>query len=271
MNARAEKILGIEKPAYAKIGVFEDQGSDEKNRKAVEAKIGELVELAKEFSSSEILWSQLLVMIERARKAADGGNWSAARQAVTEAFVRFNRAKESESLRPVRLRLLLVPVFWLLVLYLAQVAIGFVQREYGLLGFFNPGFFRYVWFGMIGGTTIFLWGIVKHSSEMNFDGSFLIWYLLKPLLGAVMGSIVVLITMGGFLALQGDTSSLERAPLLVLAFVGGFSERFFLRLIDRVISSVFEGGKEGAASPLEIGGGNAAAPAPRRPAKNRPK
>ncbi len=260
MNATVQKILGVRAPELLAIGVFEDLGADDKNRKSLEAKIGELTGRAQNLSSSEILWSQLLPLIARARSAADQKNWSGAWQAVTEASVRLNRAIESENLRPLRLRLLVVPVVWCLVLYLVQVLLGFVQARYGILGFFNLGFFRYVWFGLLGGTTIFLWGIVKHSSEMNFDGSFLIWYLLKPLLGAIMGSVIVLFALAGFLALKGDAAAAGRTPLLILAFIGGFSERFFLRLVDRVISSIFEG-EGSAASQLEIGGGSPTAPA----------
>jgi hypothetical protein len=249
MNATIQKVLGVRTPELLTIGVFEDAGADDQNRKSLEAKIGELIGRAQNLSSSEILWSQLLPLIARARAAADQKNWSGAWQAVTEASVRLNRAVESENLRPLRLRLLA-----------GQVLIGHLQTRYGLLGFFNLGFFRYVWFGLLGGTTIFLWGIVKHSSEMNFDGSFLIWYLLKPLLGAIMGSVVVLFTLGGFLALKGDTAAAGRTPLLILAFIGGFSERFFLRLVDRVVSSIFEGGESGAGSQLEIGGGSPSAP-----------
>jgi len=261
MNATVQKILGVRPPELLTIGVFEDAGADDQNKKSLEAKIGELTARAQSLSSSEILWSQLLPLIARARSAADQKNWSGAWQAVTEASVRLNRAVESENLRPLRLRLLAVPVFWCLVLYLSQVLVGHLQARYGLLGFFNLDFFRYVWFGLLGGTTIFLWGIVKHSSEMNFDGSFLIWYLLKPLLGAIMGSVVVLFTLGGFLALKGDAAAAGRTPLLILAFIGGFSERFFLRLVDLVVSSIVEGGESGAGSQLEIGGGGPSAPA----------
>ncbi|MCJ7588114.1 MAG: hypothetical protein MUQ00_09485 [Candidatus Aminicenantes bacterium] len=271
MNVMFQKILGVKEPDHLTIGVFEDLGADDKNRKALEEKIGQLTDRAKDFSSSEILWSQLLALVEKARTAADNKNWSAAWQAVTEAIVRLNRAIESEALRPARLRLLLVPAFWCLVLYFFQVVIGRIQIKYDFLDFFRMEFFRYVWFGLLGGTTIFLWGIVKHSSEMNFDGSFLIWYLLKPPLGAIMGSVVVLMTMGGFLALNNGQSPTSRTPLLILAFIGGFSERFFLRLVDRVISSVFEGGKDGASSQLEIGVGSPSSPPPGRPNKNKPK
>ena len=69
-----------------------------------------------------------------------------------------------------------------------------------------------------------------------------------------MGTIAVLMTKGGFLALKGDPANIPNMALLLIAFVGGFSERSFLLLVDRVISSFFEG-NETRHSQLEIARG----------------
>ena len=82
---------------------------------------------------------------------------------------------------------------------------------------------------------------------MTFDRAYVIWYLLKPLLGAIMGVIAVLIVQAGFFALQGDLEIKHPTSLLVLAFIGGFSERFFIQTIDRVITSLLGGEKSASA------------------------
>jgi hypothetical protein len=251
MKEIAKRALGIRNPDYFVIGVFEDQGSDDLNRKAIEHGIGEFLKRAQPFFSNEVLCSRWLALIERARVAGRTRNWNHAWQALTEASMWLNRAIISESLRLVRFRLLFVPLFWFIILFSIQSLLGKPQNAHNISDWINMGYFSYLWFGMFGGTTILLWGIVKHSSEMNFDSSYLIWYLLKPALGAMMGAIAVLMTKGGFLALKGDPINIPNIALLLISFVGGFSERFFLRLVDRVISSFFEGENTGR-SQLEI-------------------
>jgi hypothetical protein len=251
MREALRKTLGIKDPDYFILGVLEEHGSDDLNRKEIEEKIGELMRRTQSFCANEALCSRLLALIERARTAGRAKNWDHAWQALNEASIWLNRAIISESLRPFRLRLLLVPLIWFMALLGIQAVVGQPQGAHNLLDWINAGYFSYLWFGMFGGTTILLWGLVKHSSEMNFDGSYVIWYLLKPALGAIMGMMAVLMTKGGFFALKGDPANLPHIGLALIAYAGGFSERFFLRLIDRVISSVFEGGNEGA-SRLEI-------------------
>jgi hypothetical protein len=56
-----------------------------------------------------------------------------------------------------------------------------------------------------------------------------------------------LVILGGFWAIQVKSSTQEGLapinplPLYIVAFLAGFSERFFIRLLDRVITALFAG------------------------------
>ena len=215
--------------------------TDKEKENQIEKKLEELTKRAKEFSSNERFWTKLLALIEQVRLAVAEKRWIPAQQSLIEATVLVNRAIGSEALRRVRIWLALSPVGWFILLYALQrfmLWLGKLSSSFYLIA---PEYFQYLWLGMLGGTTIVLWGIVKHSTEMNFDRVYIVWYLLKPALGAIMAVLVVLIIKAGFLTLQGSTNIEDTTPLLVLAFICGFSERFFIGVIDKVITSVLGG------------------------------
>jgi hypothetical protein len=61
---------------------------------------------------------------------------------------------------------------------------------------------------------------------------------LKPRIRAIMGVVAVLV-LAGFE--RRGKIPLANRPLVLLAFIAGFSERFFLRILDRVITALFGG------------------------------
>jgi hypothetical protein len=107
---------------------------------------------------------------------------------------------------------------------------------------FGLRYWRYLLMGAAGGVTIVIWGLIKHTIDLDFDTHYLAWYFFKPVLGAIMGLIAVLIILGGFLAVQGSSVPQGSVlPLYIVAFLAGFSERFSIRIIDRVMTAIFGG------------------------------
>jgi hypothetical protein len=202
--------------------------------------IAELNKAAKEFSSSASFSEQYLDLIHEAEAQAAQGHWAEAEQKVWEATFLVNRAIESSGL--VRLRCWIG--FWLIIWLIALAAVGIFLKDYeaGRPEFFGIAYWRYLYMGALGGITIAAWGIVKHTKELNFDSDFTLWYFLRPALGAITGLVSVLIVKAGFFALQGGTLQ-ERSPYLlyVLAFLAGFSERFFIRIADSVMTTLLGG------------------------------
>jgi peptidoglycan/LPS O-acetylase OafA/YrhL len=60
------------------------------------------------------------------------------------------------------------------------------------------------------------------------------WLIAKPVIGMVMGGIVYFLAVSGELALNGKTDISNMELLNVLAFLGGFSDRYSVDLLDRV-------------------------------------
>jgi hypothetical protein len=96
------------------------------------------------------------------------------------------------------------------------------------------------WFGALGGVTIGIYGLYTHMSAKNFDASFKLWYLCKPVMGAIFGWFVYLVYYVGVVSAQANGTGpvgINNPDLaFLIAFLAGFSERFTIKTIDRFMT-----------------------------------
>ena len=96
--------------------------------------------------------------------------------------------------------------------------------------------------GGIGGVVGALYHLWWHiSAEQDFDRQYLMWYLVQPIMGLVLGGIVFLLLAGGFLVLQvnltdPNASTAARLIPYLVAVLGGFRQNFIYEQFDRVIA-----------------------------------
>lgn len=91
--------------------------------------------------------------------------------------------------------------------------------------------------GIVGGLYTLWWHI---SQEQDFDRQYLMWYLVQPLMGVVLGGIIFLVLAGGFLILNvslSDAQASEGARLLpyLAAVLAGFRQNFVYDQLERLI------------------------------------
>lgn len=202
--------------------------------------VAELNAAVKEFSANRAFSDQYLDLIHRAEAHAAQQRWGEAQQRIWEAEFLINRARESRGTAPLRRWIACSLLIWLIVL----AALGLLLKAQGggIEGIFGITYWRYLLMGALGGITIALWGLVKHTTDLNFDVDFTLWYLLRPALGAISGLVAILVVKAGLFAINGPVLTTSEKPLYVLAFLAGFSERFFVQVIDRVMTSLLGGG-----------------------------
>ena len=103
-----------------------------------------------------------------------------------------------------------------------------------------PLLFTMLW-GGIGGVVGGLYSLWRHIAE--FDKQYTIWYTLQPISGFVMGGIVHVIVMTGFLSMSiqaSGTNTIQGSQAIqwfpaLLAVVAGFRQNFAYALIHRFI------------------------------------
>jgi len=97
-----------------------------------------------------------------------------------------------------------------------------------------------VWYGVLGGITIAIFGIYNHIRLGNFDPRFKLWYICKPIVGGIFGWFAYGLYMIGFISVQQQDIKSINNPIFIyiIAFLAGFSERFILRMIDKLMAVI---------------------------------
>ncbi len=145
-----------------------------------------------------------------------------------------------------RVSIFVVQIVWLVILGFLAAAF-FIQRSLipldDLLGSVPLGV---VWFGALGAVLISLTGIVEHAHD--WDDSYALWHLSRPLVGASLAVVGVLILQAGVLA-SGSTPATTNPPgvsknllYYLVAFLVGYREETFRELIKRLVDFLFTPG-----------------------------
>jgi len=126
------------------------------------------------------------------------------------------------------------------------------------------------WFGAVGAVALSISGVVDHFSD--WDSSYALWHVVRPVIGAVTGSVGALIIISGVIASTGSASlnsSITKDIFYdLVAFLAGYREETFRTLIKRLTDVVVGPGDStggGAAKPA-TGAANPAATPPAKPA-----
>ena len=95
------------------------------------------------------------------------------------------------------------------------------------------------WYGVLGGITIAMFGIYNHIRLGDFDPRFKLWYICKPIIGGIFGWFVYGLYVIGFVTVQQSDVEIKNPIFIyVIAFLAGFSERFILRMIDKLMAVI---------------------------------
>jgi len=124
------------------------------------------------------------------------------------------------------------------------VGLGILAELYFVQGFLHyklgPLAVGVVWFGALGAVLISLTGIVEHAHD--WDPGFNLWHLSRPLVGAALAVVAVLILQAGVLAAgaseSGSTAIPKNLPYFLVAFLVGYREETFRDLIKRVVDLI---------------------------------
>ena len=141
-------------------------------------------------------------------------------------------------------------LFWITVGYVAALLIIMGVLSYLL---WNRGTYTIAWvpvavleWSFLGGMTAVLYRI---AYRQNIRGIRLYcWIIAKPIIGLIMGSVIYFVALGGgrllganLLNEDGQIKDLNTILWVnALAFIGGFSDRFSVDLIDRITGGFLE-------------------------------
>lgn len=175
--------------------------------------------------------------LTEARSLLAAGKTDEAEQKFNDTKMLADRAAASVAAEPLAWKLLWVELGYLALL----IVLGYATHKWpnfrlwsGLLNLHSAT----PWFGALGGVTIGIFGLYSHIQARDFDPKFTLWYICKPIMGAILGWFTFVIYFTGLIAVQGATdlqNVKNRLILYIIAFLAGFSERFTLKIIDRLM------------------------------------
>lgn len=175
--------------------------------------------------------------IEEIKDLLQSGKPEEAKKKFEDTEAKILKAEASHKAEPLAWSLL-----WIELAYLAAILF------FGYVTFKFPEFWLWkglvtlsaktAWFGALGGASVALYGIYSHVQARDFDSKYKLWYVSKPIIGAIFGWFVYLVYYVGLVSVQGTAKPLDVAIPFVpyaIAFLAGFSERFTVQIIDKLM------------------------------------
>lgn len=115
-----------------------------------------------------------------------------AEQKYLETKILVERADASIRAEPLAWKL-----FWLELAYLLLLLlIGYVTHQWPTFRMWAKFMTLHAgtaWFGALGGVTIGLFGLYTHIQARDFDSKFKLWYISKPIMGAIFGWLMFIV------------------------------------------------------------------------------
>jgi hypothetical protein len=77
--------------------------------------------------------------------------------------------------------------------------------------------------------------------KQNFDRQYMMYYLVQPIMGFVLGAVTHLIITAGFLTFNnaaGALSPITTLVQLVIGFIAGFRQRVVYLMIDKLVQKI---------------------------------
>jgi hypothetical protein len=118
---------------------------------------------------------------------------------------------------------------------------------------------RAAWFsalaGGIGGVIGILYSLYWHVAyKQDFDRQYVMYYLVQPIMGFVLGSVVYFIITAGFLFANssGMLGTGTATVIQILAgWIAGFRQRLVYELIDKIVQKVSPKSEDSTPTPDE--------------------
>ena len=153
---------------------------------------------------------------------------------------------------------------WIMVLILAVLLFPVMVNQIGgapegVQGF-DPVVLSVLWntmaWGGLGGVIGALYSLYWHVAKVrDFDKQYMMWYIVQPVIGVLLGGLVHLLLGSGLMAALGQTVSASEVDLstfpYAVACIAGFRQRFILEIIDRIIQLLTPPPSEGRRPAVE--------------------
>ncbi|MGA2107773.1 MAG: hypothetical protein ABSH25_09010 [Syntrophorhabdales bacterium] len=189
---------------------------------------------AKALGEGDTFVKDNLKLVDEAKSLHAEGKDSDAYAKYAEALEKIEAAETSVNSEPLARKLLSIQFVYLAVL----LFLAYGTRKWPYFGLWSGLVVhdtQTAWFGALGGVSIGIYGIYDHIRKRDFDPKYCLWYLCKPVIGAIFGWFAYLVVSLGLLSTTGINKISNPQLPFAVSFLAGFSERFTIQLIDKLM------------------------------------
>ena len=162
-----------------------------------------------------------------------------ARKKFSLAYFQFNKAINSTSFwwrfkysfgGPVLLYLLIISIS----IFLSWIFFSPILLDSKIL--WVPSW-AFLW-GSIGGILQGFWWLWQHISNRSLRKLWFVWYIILPLMGAILGALTYLVFIAGFIVATGETQITSEFFVILLSALAGFSTRWAVQILDKLTTII---------------------------------
>jgi hypothetical protein len=99
----------------------------------------------------------------------------------------------------------------------------------------------FLW-GSLGGILYGFWWLWQHVSQRELRKAWYIWYIILPVMGAMLGALAYLIFFAGFIATTGTAQVESQSFIMLLSALAGFSARWSIQVLVKITELIKIGG-----------------------------
>jgi hypothetical protein len=139
-------------------------------------------------------------------------------------------------------------VIWLVIFIAGYMVTGSLRESMQQAVIGNEGFeaVRAAWYsalaGGVGGVIGILYSLYWHvSMKQDFDRQYVMYYLVQPVMGFVLGAVIYFIIAAGFLIVNTENILADSTVItlqILLGWIAGFRQRLVFEMIDRIVQKI---------------------------------
>ena len=90
----------------------------------------------------------------------------------------------------------------------------------------------------MGGVLNGFWKVWQHACFREIRKVWYTWYIVLPVMGAILGALTYLILLAGLIAITGESKIQSQFFLMLLCALAGFSAKWAVDLLDKLTKMV---------------------------------
>jgi len=128
-------------------------------------------------------------------------------------------------------------IYFILILILISLTWINISSHFLEVRIFGVHCWAFIW-GTIGSILQGFWWLWQHVSDRSLRKYWFVWFLLLPIIGAILGALMYFIFNAGFIAATGEVQLKSEIFPMLLSALAGFSCRWAIKSLNELTTLI---------------------------------